>query len=91
MSTVHIVGGGTRNTLLCRFTANATGRPVVAGPVEATALGNILVQALARGQVGSLAEIREIVRNSTDLVTCEPRATDAWDEAYAGSLKLLDL
>ena len=91
MSSIHIVGGGTRNTLLCRFTANATGRPVVAGPVEATALGNILVQALARGQVGSLAEIREIVRNSTDLVTYEPRATDAWNEAYGRFLKLPNL
>ncbi len=89
METIHIVGGGTQNTLLCRFTANAAGRPVIAGPVEATALGNILMQALARGQVGSLAEIREIVRNSTDLITYEPGETEAWGEAYERFLKIL--
>ncbi len=89
MKTVHLVGGGIQNTLLCQLTADATGRPVVAGPIEATALGNILMQALARGQVGSLAEIREIVRNSTDLITYEPGDIGPWDEAYGRFVRLL--
>ena len=89
MKTIHIVGGGTQNTLLCRFIADATGRPVVAGPVEATAFGNILMQALARGQVGSLAEAREIVRNSTEVTPYEPGPGDLWDEAYERFLNLL--
>ncbi|MDP6777843.1 MAG: rhamnulokinase family protein [Candidatus Latescibacteria bacterium] len=89
MKTIHLVGGGIQNTLLCQLTADATGRPAVAGPVEATALGNILMQALARGQVGSLAEIREVVRNSTDLITYEPGEPGPWDEAYELFVKLL--
>jgi rhamnulokinase len=68
--------------LLCQFTAEATGRPVMAGPSEATAVGNILGQALALGQVHSLAEIREISRKSTDLTFYEPRQTLAWEAAY---------
>lgn len=64
---IHIVGGGSRNPLLCRLTAEVTGRPVLAGPVEATALGNVLVQAAARGRVGDLEEIRSVVRASTSV------------------------
>jgi rhamnulokinase len=82
IDTIHIVGGGIQNTLLCQFTADATGLPVIAGPVEATALGNILMQAYARGELGSLQEIREVVRNSTELITYEPQGTAAWDEFY---------
>jgi rhamnulokinase len=82
METIHIVGGGIQNALLCQFIADATGRPVIAGPVEATALGNILMQAYARGELGSLEEIREVVRNSTELITYEPKGTEAWDEFY---------
>ncbi|MFG3436800.1 rhamnulokinase family protein [Nonomuraea sp. NPDC047897] len=70
---VHLVGGGSRNELLCRLTADATGLPVVAGPVEATALGNALVQARARGLVGDLAQMRDLVRRSADVRTYEPR------------------
>ncbi|WP_336214219.1 rhamnulokinase [Nonomuraea sp. LPB2021202275-12-8] len=70
---VHLVGGGSLNTLLCRLTADATGLPVVAGPVEAAALGNALVQARARGLVGDLAEMRDLVRRSTGVRTYEPR------------------
>ncbi|MER6949318.1 rhamnulokinase family protein [Nonomuraea sp. NPDC000554] len=69
---VHLVGGGSRNALLCRLTAEATGLPVVAGPVEATALGNALVQARARGLVGDLAEMRELVRRNAGVRTWEP-------------------
>ena len=79
---IHVIGGGSRNRLLCRFTAEATGRPVMAGPSEATAVGNILGQALALGHVRSLAEIREISRKSTDLTFYEPRQTLAWEAAY---------
>jgi rhamnulokinase len=78
---VHVVGGGSRNRLLNQFTADATGRPVVAGPAEATALGNVLVQARAAGEVGSLADVRAVVRSSTEVETFEPTARDRWAEA----------
>ena len=90
LHTIHIVGGGIRNTLLNQFTADATGRPVVAGPAEATALGNVLVQAHARGEIDSLAGIREVVRNSTEIVTSEPDGGDAWEDAYARFRQLLE-
>ena len=70
---VHVVGGGSQNTLLCQLTANATGRPVVAGPVEATALGNVLVQARAAGAAdGGLAQLRGIIAAGTNLHRYEP-------------------
>ena len=90
LHTIHVVGGGIRNTLLNQFTADATGRPVVAGPAEATALGNVLVQAYARGEIDSLAGIREVVRNSTEIVTSEPDGDDAWEDAYARFRQLLE-
>ncbi len=80
---IHVIGGGSRNELLCQFTADATGLPVVAGPAEATAIGNILVQAMAMGQVSSLAEMRTIIRGSFALRTYEPADTAAWDRAYS--------
>jgi rhamnulokinase len=83
LNTIHIVGGGSQNRLLCQLAADATNRPVVAGPVEATAAGNVLMQALGRGRLGSLADAREVVRRSFDVVRYEPRASDRWDEAYA--------
>ncbi len=83
LDTVHIVGGGAQNALLCQFTADATGRPVIAGPVEATALGNALAQAMALGEVASLAEARAIIRASFELQRYEPSGGAGWDEAYA--------
>jgi rhamnulokinase len=78
---VHVVGGGSQNSLLCQLTADATRLPVLAGPVEATALGNVMVQAYARGYVGSLEEIRAVVRRSTDINRYTPGAdADEWDE-----------
>ncbi|WP_458117223.1 rhamnulokinase [Arthrobacter sp. D2-10] len=75
ISIVHIVGGGSQNALLCQLTANATGRRVIAGPVEATAFGNVLVQARAAGAVtGGLPELRRLVAAKTGLVTYEPGA-----------------
>ncbi len=82
LGTIHIVGGGSQNQLLCQLTADATGRLVVAGPVEATAVGNIVMQALARGYVASLDEARQVVRRSFDVVTYEPGDVSGWDEAY---------
>lgn len=79
---LHVIGGGSQNGLLNRFTANATGLPVVAGPVEATATGNVLMQAKAVGAVGSLADMRAIVRSSVSLDTYLPEDTGAWAEAY---------
>ena len=78
---VHMVGGGTQNRLLCQFTADATGRPIVAGPVEATAAGNILMQALALGCIGSLEEGREVIRNSFDVRSYDPGDRAGWDDA----------
>jgi rhamnulokinase len=82
-SELHVVGGGARNELLCRWTANATGLPVLAGPAEATLVGNLLVQAIGLGELASLAEAREVVRRSFMPVVYEPEERDAWEEAYA--------
>ena len=82
LEVVHVVGGGIQNELLCQFTAEATGKRVVAGPVEATASGNVLMQARADGQLNSLAELREVVRNSFELRTYEPTEAGKWQEQY---------
>ncbi len=82
VSTIHIVGGGSQNWLLNQFTADATGKPVQAGPVESTATGNALVQAIALGYLGSHADLREVVRNSFDLRTFEPKPDERWQQAY---------
>ena len=79
---LHIVGGGTRNTLLNQCAASATGRRVITGPVEATAAGNILIQALAGGDLSSLAEARQIVIRSFPQDTYEPQDAVLWDAAY---------
>ncbi|MBB5134317.1 rhamnulokinase [Thermocatellispora tengchongensis] len=81
---IHVVGGGARNELLCRLTASACELPVLAGPVEAAALGNALVQARARGEVGGLAELRELVRRAEPIAVYEPEpASGRWEEAEA--------
>ena len=72
---VHVVGGGSQNTLLCQAIADRTGLPVLAGPVEATALGNVLVQARTAGVVGpGLADLRALVARTHDLARFAPRA-----------------
>jgi rhamnulokinase len=81
INTIHVVGGGTKNTLLCQFTADACGRPVYAGPVEATAIGNILMQALGRGHLSSIADLRAVVARSFPVTVYEPRDTTAWSDA----------
>jgi rhamnulokinase len=67
---------------LCQWTADACGRPVLAGPVEATALGNVMVQALGLGLLGSLADGREVVRRSVEVKTYEPRDAARWGEQF---------
>jgi sugar (pentulose or hexulose) kinase len=89
---LHIVGGGTQNKLLNQLTADATGRRVLTGPVEATALGNILMQLLAMGQIGSLQEGRALIRRSFPLDAYEPGTGEqgAWDRAYERLSALMD-
>lgn len=86
---IHLVGGGCQNHFLNQLTANACGRPVVAGPIEATVLGNVLTQARAAGELGSLAEIRDVVRASSELSRFEPEEAPRWDEAYGRFVSLL--
>ena len=78
---IHVVGGGARNELLCRWTADAAGLPVLAGPEEATLLGNLLVQAMSLGEISSIAEGREVVRASVVPTAYEPQQTSEWQEA----------
>jgi rhamnulokinase len=91
LEVIHIVGGGSQNQLLCQFAADACARPVYAGPVEATALGNVLAQAIAGGACASWAEARQIVRASFPLKTYEPRDTAAWDQAYRQFEQVIEL
>jgi sugar (pentulose or hexulose) kinase len=79
--TVHMVGGGSRNELLCQMTADATGLLVIAGPAEATEIGNLLVQAMALGELRSLEQAREVVRESFQTRSYDPRDSHVWHEA----------
>ena len=89
LDTIHIVGGGTQNRQLCQATANACGRCVVAGPTEATATGNIMMQAVSAGDVGSIAEAREVIRRSFEVEQYDPQETAVWDDAYQRYLKVV--
>jgi rhamnulokinase len=80
---IHIVGGGSKSAILNQLTADACQRPVVAGPVEATAMGNLLVQVRASGELSSLAEMREVIRQSSEVAACRPGKPAAWEEASA--------
>jgi rhamnulokinase len=80
---IHIVGGGSRNRFLNQFAADACRRPVVTGPVEATAMGNLLTQVRASGELGSLAEMREVVRKSSSVERYEPAREPGWTDAAA--------
>ncbi len=83
IETIHIVGGGVNNKLLCQMAADACHRRVLAGPTEATALGNVLVQAVASGRLGSIAQAREVVRNSFEVEEYTPQNPEPWNEAFA--------
>jgi len=88
MPSINIVGGGTQKNALNQYTANACNRPVFAGPVEATALGNIISQAIAAGEIKDLKEGREVIANSFEIKEYQPKDTAAWDAAYETYLKV---
>jgi len=85
---IHIVGGGSKSGILNQFAADACQRPVVTGPVEATAMGNLLVQVRASGELSTLADMREVIRKSSDVATCRPGKAAAWEDASARFAKL---
>ncbi len=88
---INIVGGGTKEAPLCQLCADACERPVYAGPVEATAIGNLAVQAISAGEIADLAEAREVIKRSFDIVSYEPKGDKTmWDDAYARFLKLVE-
>lgn len=79
---LHVIGGGSCNAMLNQFTANATGIPVIAGPSEATAIGNVMIQAISDGVADSVADMRKLVSRSIPQVRYEPQDCQAWEEAY---------
>jgi sugar (pentulose or hexulose) kinase len=88
LNIIHVIGGGSRNKFLNQLTAEATCKEVIAGPVEATATGNILVQAIATGHLSSLEVARKLLRRSTETMTYSPNPGSEWDAAYERYLKL---
>lgn len=88
IDTLHVIGGGSRNDLLNQFTANAIGIPVVAGPSEATAMGNILMQNIAAGQADSVAAMRQNISKSIPLKRYEPQDAETWAAAYTHFLQI---
>ena len=91
LDTTHIVGGGSKNSILNQFMANALKVPVVAGPVEATSLGNVLMQLKADGAIKTLAEGRALVADSFPTQTYQPESSERWDEAYGKFLEVVGL
>lgn len=79
---IHMLGGGIKDKMVCKFIANATGKKVIAGPVEATSTGNALMQLTALGKIKDLNEAREVVRNSFDVTEYMPEEPEKWDRAY---------
>ncbi|RMF44951.1 MAG: rhamnulokinase [Planctomycetota bacterium] len=90
LKTIHLVGGGSRNRMLCQFAADACDRRLIAGPAEATAIGNAMMQAIGVGAIESIIAGRRLVRQSPDMVTYEPQPSSAWDEAYRKLCALID-
>ena len=90
LDVIHMVGGGIKDKMLCQFTANATNRQVIAGPAEATAIGNIVMQAIAIGEIKDVGEARCIIRDSFEMVNYEPKDFQEWDEAYNKYLGILN-
>lgn len=79
---IHIIGGGSKNKLLCQFTADALNIPVIAGPIEATAIGNALCQMIAIGKISDLSQAKDIVRKQQDVIFYEPMQKQDWNNAY---------
>lgn len=90
INTIHIVGGGTQNELLCQMAADACNRTVVTGPIEATAIGNVMQQLVSTGEIGSISDARQIIADSFDVNSFHPKNPEMWDEAYPRFRKLLD-
>ena len=86
---IHIVGGGTKDKLLCQLAANACNTTVIAGPIEATALGNVAAQLIANGDIKDMWEARKVIANSEETKTFEPKDVEAWEEAYKKYLEIL--
>lgn len=86
---IHVIGGGTKDGLLCQMTANSCDRTVKAGPIEATVMGNVAVQLMSDGSVKNIGQARKIVAESSELKTFEPKDTDKWAEAYKDFLKII--
>ena len=86
---IHVIGGGTKDGLLCQMTANSCDRTVKAGPIEATVMGNVAVQLMSDGSVKNIGQARKIVANSSELKTFEPKDTDKWAGAYEDFLKVV--
>ena len=80
ITTVHIVGGGSQNEFLCQMTADACNCTVVAGPVEATSIGNLAMQLVGTGKLSSINEVRQLIRRSFDTVVFQPQNPDAWND-----------
>ena len=85
---LHVIGGGSRNTYLMQMTANSIGMPVVTGPVEGTAIGNIMLQAKAAGLMSDRFDMRRIIAHSVEMKTYEPQDADAWNKAYERYLQV---
>lgn len=85
---IHVIGGGTKDGLLCQMTANSCDRTVKAGPIEATVMGNVAVQLMSDGSVKNIGQARKIVADSSELKTFEPKDTDKWAGAYEDFLKV---
>ncbi len=86
---IHVIGGGTKDGLLCQMTANSCDRTVKAGPIEATVMGNVAVQLMSNGSVENIGQARKIIAESSELKTFEPKDTDKWAEAYKDFLKII--
>lgn len=86
---IHVIGGGTKDGLLCQMTANSCDRTVKAGPIEATVMGNVAVQLMSGGSVKNIGQARKIVADSSELKTFEPKDTDKWAGAYEDFLKVV--
>lgn len=91
LNVIHIVGGGIQNRLLCQFTSNATNKRVLAGPVEATSIGNIMVQAMALREIGNIGEARQVIKKSFPIEVYEPQCIEQWEQAYYRFRKIIKI